>query len=687
MLQESPRQASKEAMPMDLRGGTSSWPRKPSISGSTDEWGVSSRVSGAYFDQAGRARKRSTSLDVPSLANLNFAALQGQQAATEATDFAPASSRGSQNRNSFRNRLKNQDTFGVPVPVDLDDEDDDAPSWAWALELIGPGILAALLYIAGLSIQGFKYFVPYDSGFAIVVLWSGSMIGGQLALGVGLPSLLGMLCSGILWKNAGDVVRGLPDSWGAAIRAFGLMNILMRGGLEMDIKAVRRLGPAAVRLTVMPGVTEALTVSLVASLVFGMPVALALALGFILGAVSPAVVVGGMFDLASRGYGVKKGVPSLVVAAASFDDVVAISGFSMCIGLAIGAGDTLMAALHGPVNIVAGIGCGLLGALICSMTRIWNKPWKRSAIILVLGVIFTFISYHLHFSGAGALASLAMSALASQFWQKGFCLFGGKLSLGADEHFPHEVEMDLAKVWRTLAEPLLFSVIGAALDFHSLDFSMIPKGCAVVICGVILRTAAAYFATFGAGLCFKERFFIALAWMPKATVQAALGSLPLNLIEDKYDKDGQDQTNRDQDIEFGQAILTTAVFSILLTAPVGLIVIQQLGPRWLEYGYPEEGPVDAFKIQISEETDQDLQEQDKVGVANVSEGDVGAGMGKKGGQNGGVAKKGQNFAAVMPMNDICVVEFDGAGESLDSLDHASTPCGQPPSLNQNGQDK
>jgi len=300
-----------------------------------------------------------------------------------------------------------------------------------------------------------------------------------------------------------------------------------------------------------------------------------------------------MFDLQSRGYGVKKGVPSLVVAAASFDDVVAISGFSMCIGLAVGHGDVVMEALHGPINIFAGIGFGLLGAGIACMTKIWDKTWKRSAIVLGLGIIFTFLAKSLHYAGAGALASLVMAAMSSQFWQHGI---GGCLSSGADEHFPHEVELDLAKVWRTLAEPLLFSVIGAALDFGSIDMATIPKGIVVVVCGVVLRTVAAFFATLGAGLNFKERLFIALAWMPKATVQAALGSVPLDLIKAELNRE-EDPQKYDEYTQWGSEILTTAVFAILITAPVGLIVIQQLGPRWLEYGYLDTKPDEAEKIE------------------------------------------------------------------------------------------
>merc|ERR1719282_2119097 len=137
-------------------------------------------------------------------------------------------------------------------------------------------------------------------------------------------------------------------------------------------------------------------------------------MGFILAAVSPAVVVGGMFDLQRRGYGVDKGVPSLVVAAASFDDVVAISGFSMCIGLAIGHGDVVIEALHGPINIVAGVACGVAGGTGLSFTIFWNKRWKRSTVLLLLGLIFSFSSKLAHFAGAGALASLVMAAVAAQ---------------------------------------------------------------------------------------------------------------------------------------------------------------------------------------------------------------------------------------------------------------------------------
>jgi len=219
--------------------------------------------------------------------------------------------------------------------------------------------------------------------FAVTLIWVCSTIGGKLMATIGMPELLGNLLSGLILKNAipfpGDTyvyaeavcpaalcddahssghrmlasggidysnpqwcvsksVNGLTDQWASDIITFGLTIIFMRGGLEMDLDLVKKAGPAALRLTIMPGVTEALMVAIFSMIIFGMKFALGLSLGFILAAVSPAVVVGAMFDLKKRGYGVKQNIPVLVVAAASMDDVVAISGFAAVVAFAISCG-------------------------------------------------------------------------------------------------------------------------------------------------------------------------------------------------------------------------------------------------------------------------------------------------------------------------------------------------------------
>lgn len=442
------------------------------------------------------------------------------------------------------------------------------------------GSLLGVVYLALMSVSGFTMFVPFDEYFALVLLWVGARVGARVSELVGIPRLLGMLLAGVALKNFGDPVRNMPDSWSSCIRSFGLMNILMRGGLEMDFVAVKRLGMAVVRLTVCPGVSEAFSVAVVSMGIFGMPFPLGLSLGFILGAVSPAVVVGGMFDLQQRHFGTRKGVPSLVVAAASFDDVVAISGFSLCIGFAIGSGDLASQLLHGPLEVILGVGSGFVGAYFCALTTFWDSPVKRAILVTGLGAAYMFVFKELHFAGAGALASLVMAARAGQLWHKGW---GGPFSLGPDEHLAHEVEHNLALLWMNVSEPLLFSVIGTALDFSAMDTSLIPSGVAVILCGVCVRTLMAMAVTWGANLVAKERAFVALAWMPKATVQAALGAVPLELIRKNFADDPEKLAEYEK---FGMSILTTAVFSILITAPAGLVVIQQLGPRWLEYNPP-----------------------------------------------------------------------------------------------------
>jgi len=486
------------------------------------------------------------------------------------------------NTNSWHSRVSErpsilayEEEIGVGSTVGTPSGSDSAKA---ALSFVSVSLIVVLAYAALLFLFEVKYLLPYDSGFAVVVLWAGSMLGGHVAKLACLPQLLGMLCSGILMKNCGDLARGLPDSWGMGVRAFGLMNILMRGGLEMDLGAVKRLGFAVVRLTVLPGVTEALASAGLAVAIFDMPFFLALAMGFILAAVSPAVVVGGMFNLQQRGYGVDKGIPSLVVAAASFDDVVAISGFSMFIGLAVGEGDVLMSALHGPMEIGLGVLAGMLAACVLSATKLWDASWKRSAVLLVFGVGFTFSAKHAHMSGAGALASLVAAGAAGQFWAGGF---GGPLSLGPHPEWRHEVEHHLCLLWRYGAEPLLFAVIGSALDFGQVQASTVPKALVVIFGGVLVRCTMAFFATIGAGITSRERLFVALAWMPKATVQAALGSVPLDMIRQSIRRE-DDPAKYDKYTQHGADILAVAVFSILATAPAGLIVIQQLGPRWLK---------------------------------------------------------------------------------------------------------
>ena len=487
----------------------------------------------------------------------------------------------------------------------------EAPPW----ELAGLAALSALAYGAACLTplaHGGLLAPRAGPGWAIFCVWLFASATGRALAWLGLPPLAGQLLGGALARNS-RAFRGaaLTHAYKATIRAAGLGTIMTRSGLELDVGAIRRAGRVAARLTVLPGVSEALAVGVVARWVFELPFVLALALGFILAAVSPAVVVVGMFDLHERGYGVAKGIPSIVVAAASMDDVVAMLGFSVCIGLAGGAGNVYQKALAGPAAVVAGALYGCAAGALLGATKLWDADWKLTAATLVLGLLPMFVAERLHAHGGGAIGALLVGVVGSWAWRsqqpawlaagaERAALLREEVDLGAalgtpdgdaraaadrlrevgekldaigrsdadDAHKSHLVEANIGLLWTWLAQPLLFGAIGAELNFHRMAPAVAGRALLVVGVGLLVRIPAAYVAVhFDDRLKFREKAFVALAWLPKATVQAALASVPAEVVDDR---------------RRGEAILTTAVLAILATAPLGSLFIQRFGPRWLE---------------------------------------------------------------------------------------------------------
>ena len=487
----------------------------------------------------------------------------------------------------------------------------EAPPWEFA----GLAALSALAYGAACLTplaHGGLLAPRAGPGWAIFCVWLFASATGRALAWLGLPPLAGQLLGGALARNS-RAFRGaaLTHAYKATIRAAGLGTIMTRSGLELDVGTIRRAGRVAARLTVLPGVSEALAVALFARWVFELPFVLALALGFILAAVSPAVVVVGLFDLHSRGYGVAKGIPSIVVAAASMDDVVAMLGFSVCIGLAGGAGNIYQKALAGPAAVVAGALYGCAAGALLGATKLWDADWKLTAATLVLGLLPMFVAERLHAHGGGAIGALLVGVVGSWAWRRRQpawlaagaereALLDEEEDLGAalgtpdgdaraaadrlrevgkklnaigrsdadDARKSHLVEANIGLLWTWLAQPLLFGAIGTELNFHRMAPAVAGRALLVVGVGLLVRIPAAYVAVhFDDRLKFREKAFVALAWLPKATVQAALASVPAEVVDDR---------------RRGEAILTTAVLAILATAPLGSLFIQRFGPRWLE---------------------------------------------------------------------------------------------------------
>ncbi|KFO25874.1 Mitochondrial sodium/hydrogen exchanger NHA2 [Fukomys damarensis] len=321
--------------------------------------------------------------------------------------------------------------------------------------------MAALLWAVVWSVAGSEC-LPGGNLFGIIVLLYCAVIGGRLLRLVKLPTLpplpplLGMLLAGFLLRNVPVICDSvqIQHRWSSSLRSIALSVILVRAGLGLDSKALQKLKGVCVRLSLGPCVVEAFTAATLAHFLMGLPWQWGFILGFVLGAVSPAVVVPSMLLLQEGGYGVEKGVPTLLMAAGSFDDILAITGFNTCLGIAFSTGSTMFNVLRGVLEVVIGVAAGvLLGFFIryfpsrdqASLALI------RASVVLGLSVLAVFSSTRLGFPGSGGLCTLVMAFLAGMGW--------------SDEK--GEVEKIIAVAWDVF-QPLLFGLIGAEVSVASL---------------------------------------------------------------------------------------------------------------------------------------------------------------------------------------------------------------------------
>ncbi|KAM8906253.1 sodium/hydrogen exchanger 9B2 isoform 5-T5 [Lycaon pictus] len=266
----------------------------------------------------------------------------------------------------------------------------------------------------------------------------------------------GMLLAGFLIRNIpiiSDNVQ-IKYKWSSALRSIALSVILVRAGLGLDSKALKKLKGVCIRLSMCPCLVEACTSALLAHFLMGLPWQWGFILGFVLGAVSPAVVVPSMLLLQEGGYGVEKGIPTLLMAAGSFDDILAITGFNTCLGMAFSTGSTVFNVFRGILEVVIGVAAGsLLGFFIQYFPSSDQDKlvWKRAFLVLGLSVLAVFSSVYFGFPGSGGLCTLVMSFLASLKWA------GEKA----------EVEKIIAGAWY-IFQPLLFGLIGAEVSIASL---------------------------------------------------------------------------------------------------------------------------------------------------------------------------------------------------------------------------
>ncbi|KAM7449102.1 Sodium/hydrogen exchanger 9B2 [Porites harrisoni] len=415
--------------------------------------------------------------------------------------------------------------------------------------------------------------------FSVVVL---AALGGFLTRKLSrdaLPSLLGMLVVGFILRNVPgiNVARHIDKKWSATLRNMALAVILTRSGLELDPGALRRLKFTVIRLAFSPCVGEAITVAIVGKFLINMPWLWGFQLGFVLGAVTPAVVVPQLLTLQRKGFGVEQGIPTLVMAASSFDDVIAISLFGIFLGIAFSEGNMVFNIFRGPIELLMGLVFGSLVGAVC-----WFLPSKtesdrsRNRFVILLGcaLLSVFGSNMAQFSGAGALGVLVMATVASYGW-------------GDSEKAP--IADAMAIVWEFF-QPLLFGLIGAEVSIEYMDSALIGKAFALLTMAMVVRLIVTFIVVSGNKLSIKDKIFVAIAWSPKATVQAAIGSVSLDMARERG------FTGMLQE-ELGIQILTIAVLSILLTAPTGAVGIAVSGPRLLRRSETKEETGDKGEVE------------------------------------------------------------------------------------------
>ncbi|XP_063166381.1 sodium/hydrogen exchanger 9B2 [Candoia aspera] len=409
--------------------------------------------------------------------------------------------------------------------------------------------------------------LPGGNLFGLLFLYLFAVIGGKI-MGLikfpglpPLPPLLGMLLVGFLLRNIPlicDIVQ-INVKWGASLRSIALSIILARAGLGLDPKALKKLKAVCFRLSLGPCLIEACIAAVVSHFLMHLPWQWGFILGFVLGAVSPAVVVPSMLVLQAGGYGVDKGIPTLLMAAGSFDDILAITGFNTCLGIAFSSGSTLENVLRGLLEVAVGIAAGGLLGIFLRYFPSKDQAylvWKRAFFVIGLSMFAVFGSMYFGFPGSGGLCTIVLAFLAGLAW--------------SDEK--KEVEKIIKVAWE-IFQPFLFGLIGAEIAVASLDPQTVGFCIATLAVGLVARITATFVLVCFAGFKLKEKIFISLAWIPKATVQAAIGSVALDTAREQADKRLE---------KYGMDVLTVAFLAILITAPIGAVIIGLAGPQLLQ---------------------------------------------------------------------------------------------------------
>jgi NhaP-type Na+/H+ and K+/H+ antiporters len=404
-------------------------------------------------------------------------------------------------------------------------------------------------------IETWRLFMFFLSLFLIVL---GGGIVGFLCQKIHLPALIGYLVVGIVLGSFALIDQSIMVI-SSELRKIALLVILLKAGLSLNLGDLRKVGRPAILLCFLPACLEMCAVGLLGHYILGLSFLESFLLGAVLGAVSPAVVVPRMVKMMENGEGTKKGIPQMIVAGSSCDDIVMIVFYTSFLTIESGDGVSVMSFLNVPISMVSGVGLGLVIGFLFSF--LFKKIHMRDSLklALILGVCFglvfleSFLGQWFGFSSLLAAITIGITVLARRAEQ------AKRLATKCDQ------------VW-AVAEIFLFVLVGSSIK---IDYALtiIWPALLVLTLSLLVRISGVFLSLTKTRLNFKERSFVAISYLPKATVQAAIGGGLLDL--------GLSLGNP-AIIFAGTIVLSVSVVSILLTAPLGAIAIDLSRPRLIK---------------------------------------------------------------------------------------------------------
>ena len=379
--------------------------------------------------------------------------------------------------------------------------------------------------------------------FSLTLIFLSGIVLGSIFNRLKLPQLLGMLLTGII---LGPYLLKLLDpkilSISTDLRQIALIIILTRAGLNLDINDLKKVGRPAVLMCFVPATFEILGMIIFAPKFLGLGLLDSAILGTVIAAVSPAVVVPKMLKLMEDGYGTEEGIPQLIMAGASVDDVFVIVLFTSFIGLASNGTFSALNLIKIPTSIFFGISVGFLCAIL--LIYFFKKVHIRDSmkVIIILNISFLLVTFEHSLTGIiGFSGLLAIMSMGTGIQEKNSIL-------------AKRLSSKYSKLW-IAAEVMLFVLVGATVNIKYALGASIPA-ILLIMTVIVFRMVGVFLCLLGTSFSYKERLFCMIAYCPKATVQAAIGSIPLSM-----------------GLSSGNIILTVAVLSILITAPLGAFAI------------------------------------------------------------------------------------------------------------------